>query len=492
MIRDAQARLLMSLLNQGLALETAAAKAGMSPKTARRYRRAGVPPSQMRPERSWRTRPDPFEEVWGEIEAKLEDAPGLEAKTLFEDLLRRHPGRFHDGQLRTLQRRVRSWRGRRGPEREIYFPQIYRPGEQAQSDFTDARALAVTIAGEAFPHLLYHFVLPFSNWEWAAVCFTESFEALSRGLQGALWRLGAVPAEHRTDNLSAATHDLRGSRGRAFTQRYAALLAHYGMRASRTSPGRGHENGDVEQRHHRLKRALEQALLLRGTRDFPTREAYEAFLAEEVERSNASRGEKLREEIAAMRALPARALPEYREEVVGVTKWSTIRAGEVVYSVPSRLQGFPVRVRLYAERVEVRFEGELLQTMERRRKDEGPGIDYRHLVRSLVRKPGAFARYRYREALFPSATFRAAYDRLREGREERAADLEYVRILHLAARTMESSVEAALREILEGGETPEYVAVQSRVAPERPAVPTMEIAAPDLAEYDAFLEGGAA
>jgi hypothetical protein len=446
----------------------------------------------MKPERSWRTRPDAFAEVWPELQGKLEISPGLEAKTLFDDLLKRYPGRFREGQLRTLQRRVRSWRGRNGPEREVYFPQIYRPGEQAQSDFTHATELAVTIGGVAFPHLLYHFVLPYSNWEWAQVCFTESFEALTRGLQGALWRLGAVPLEHRTDSLSAATHDLRGSRGRAFTERYAGLLSHYGMRASRSSPGRGHENGDVEQRHHRLKGALEQALLLRGTRDFPTRAAYETFLAEEVERLNAPRAGKLAEEVVRMRALPPHRMPEYREEVVGVTKWSTIRVAEVVYTVPSRLIGYPVRVRVYAERIEVYLDGELLQRMERRRKEAGPGIDYRHLVGSLVRKPGAFARYRYREALFPSATFRAAYDRLRQGREERAADVEYVRILHLAARTMESRVEEALRELLEAGERPEYVAVQARVSPERPAVPAMEIPGPDLAVYDAMLEGGAA
>ncbi|MGH7151973.1 MAG: IS21 family transposase [Planctomycetota bacterium] len=485
-------RKLMCLLRNEMALETAAAKAGMSENTARRYREAGRLPSEMRPERSWRTRRDPFAEVWPEVRGMLERAPGLQATTIFAELRRRDPVLFAEGQLRTLHRRVRSWRALHGPEREVYFPQVYRPGEQGQSDFTEARSLGITIGGEGFPHLLYHFVLPYSNWEWAQVCLGgETFEALSRGIQEALWRLGAVPAEHRTDNLSAATHELQRARGQAFTKPYEALLAHYGMRGSRTSPGRGNEKGDVEQAHRRLREALDQELMMRGSRDFPSREGYEGFLEGVLERRNAARASRLREELAAMRPLPAKRLEEYREQGVFVTKWSTIRVGECVYSVGARLVGHPVRARLYAERVEVFFEGERLHRFERRRPEEGAAIDYRHLVGSLVRKPGAFARYRYRDALFPSATFRRAYDRLAQ-RGERFADVEYVRILHLAARTMESDVEAALGELLEAGGVPEYAAVKAIVSPEPTVVPEVVVAAPDLSAYDAILAGGGA
>ena len=190
----------MTLIKQGVALSTAALKAGMSEPTARRYRGMGRLPSQLRGRRDWRTRRDPFEEVWPEVEALLERDAGLQAKAVFEELGRRYPGRFEAGQLRTLQRRFRRWRALRGPQREVYFPQLHRPGEQAQSDFTALGSLGIVVAGVHFVHLLYHFVLTYSNWESVTVCFTESFEALSEGVQTALWRVGGVPAEHRTDN----------------------------------------------------------------------------------------------------------------------------------------------------------------------------------------------------------------------------------------------------------------------------------------------------
>jgi hypothetical protein len=246
MTTDQQVRRLMLLIKKGLPLSMAAVKAGMSEPTARKYRRAGKLPSELKASHAWRTRPDPFAEVWPEIEALLEREGRLEAKTVFEELRRRYPGRFRKGQLRTLQRRFRGWRALSGPEREVYFEQAHRPGEQCQSDFTDMGALSVRIAGEPFAHLCYHFVLTYSNWEAVSLCASESFEALSEGLQGALWRLGAVPLEHRTDNLSAATPDLRTSRGRGFTARYRELLDHYGLRGSKNTPGRAHENGDVE------------------------------------------------------------------------------------------------------------------------------------------------------------------------------------------------------------------------------------------------------
>lgn len=195
---DHQVRRLLKLSNEGMTLGTQAAKAGMDEKTARKYLKAGKLPSQMKRPRDWRTRADPFAKVWAEVEGLLGEAPGLEALTIFEELERRYPGRFQAGQLRTLQRRVRVWRGLYGPEREVFFPQVHRPGAQCQSDFTSMNALQVTLGGLRFPHLLYHFVLVYSNWESVGICASESFEALSAGLQEALWRLGRVPEEHRS------------------------------------------------------------------------------------------------------------------------------------------------------------------------------------------------------------------------------------------------------------------------------------------------------
>ena len=179
-----------------------------------------------------------------------------QAQTLFADLQRRQPGRFQDGQLRTLQRRVKRWRALAGRPKEVFFEQRYEPGALGQSDFTYMTALEIRIQGQPFDHLLYHFVLPYSNWEWGTVCFTESFESLSAGLQTALWKLGGAPHAHRTDRLSAAVH--QEIHPEVFTRRYQALLAHYRMDGRRIQASQPHENGDIEQPGPRLRR--------RGTR----------------------------------------------------------------------------------------------------------------------------------------------------------------------------------------------------------------------------------
>lgn len=478
----------MKLLQEGNPLARAAAGAGMSEPTARKYARSGRMPSAVRMPHTWRTRVDPYERVWPQIEGWLRQDAALQAKTIWAALNEQDPGRFTPGQLRTLQRRVNSWRAQSGPPREVFFPQVHRPGEQAQSDFTDMGELAVTIAGDPLPHLLYHFVLTYSNWEWAQVCPSESFESLSAGLQGALWRLGGVPGEHRTDNLSAATHELAESRGRDFTVRYSELLDHYGMRGSRNFPGNAHENGDVESGNGHLKTAVDQRLRLRGSRDFLSREHYAAFIEECVAARNATRGERFAEERATLRPLPTRALPAYRELYARVSRWSVIRVGKRNYMLPSRLIGRRLTVRMYADLIECEYRGAVVARMDRLVGAERDRIDYRHIIHSLVRKPGAFRRYVFREALYPTLTFRRAYDALVAENDARA-DLEYVRILHLAASDGEHAVEAALAALLSEGTTPHYEAVRASVRGVRTGagVPDIVIGAPDLARYDRLL-----
>ena len=488
MILAGQVRRLMKELGKGTPLCVAAERSGMTEKTARKYRELGGVP--VREPRTYRTRKSPFEEVWPEVEKLLKVSPGLEAQTIFDTLRLREDVSFSDGQLRTLQRQIRRWRAIRGPEKEVMFAQEHIPGEAGQSDFTEMASLGVTIGGEPFDHLLYHFVLPYSNWETARICFSESFEALVSGFQEAVWEMGRVPSKHRTDNLSAATHEL-GEGGRIFNERYKAVLGHYKVEADRNTPGRGHENGDVEQSHHRLKRAVEQALLLRDRRDFESRTQYEKFLRKVIDGRNRGRGEKYAEELAKMKPLPLTRVLEYRTERVSVSVFSTIRAGHNVYSVPSRLIGERVDVRLYAERVEVHFAGERVCEMERLRGKRNARIDYRDVIFSLVRKPGAFARYRYREALFPTVTFRYAYDALVERLGERA-DMAYVRILHVAATTTEAGVEQALATLLERGELTGWEVVRDRVKPEPSVVPVCEILLVDLQAYDLCLEGSLA
>jgi len=476
----------MKELKEGQTLERAAMRSAMSETTARRYRK-GAPAKGERARRRYRTRRDPFEAVWPEVEKMLEAAPGLEAKTIFERLQERPEASFTEGQLRTLQRKIRRWRAQHGPHKEVMFPQEPRPGEYGQSDFTSMNELGITIGGERFDHLLYHFVLPYSRWEIGMVCFSESYESLMAGFQRAVSELGRVPRKHRTDNLSAATHDLKDGR-RAFNERYLGAMAHYGVEADRNTPGRAHENGSVEQAHHRFKRAVEQALLLRGTREFVDRASYEVFLGEIFAGRN-KRRTSLGDDLRGMGELPPMRIEDFRRERVRVSRFSTIRAAENTYSVSSRLIGEEVELRLHAESIEIWHGEEKLAIIERQRGRGNVVIDYRHVIWSLVRKPGAFARYKYREALFPNLTFRRAYDALVE-RLGSAADVEYVRILHLAASTSEAAVEAALDALLEREQLRDYAQVRAAAAPEPVEVPWCEIEPPDLSAYDAITAVG--
>jgi Mu transposase, C-terminal domain len=472
--------------DNGYPLSVLAAKAGMCEKTARKYLRLGKLPSQLKSPRNWRTRPDPFADVWPEMEKQLEAAPELEAVTLFEDLERRYPGRFQPGQLRTLQRRLRVWRALYGPEREVYFPQLHEPGVQAQSDFTSMNSLDVVVAGQWFPHLLYHFVLVYSNWEYGELCSSESGQALRSGLQNALWQLGRVPGEHRTDNLGAAT--CRTSTGREFTEAYLELMRHYGMTPTRNHPGEAHQNGDVEQSHYRAKERVDQALLLRGSREFASRSAYEQFLSQLFATSNRRRQARLEEELAVMVPLPARRLPDYREQKVRVTRWSTVTVAHNTYSVPSRLSSYEVVARLFAERVEIHFAGQRVCEMERLRGSEGARIDYRHLIGPLLRKPGAFAHYRFRDQLFPSTVFRQAYDQLLFEAPAQASR-RYLEMLAWAADHSESALETALRERLAAGQPLDLaVLVERAQQPPSPPFWQVEVRPPTLDVYDRLLE----
>jgi hypothetical protein len=494
MVTDRQVRLLRKKRMEKKTLEAAAMAADMSERTARKWQHGALPSATKTP-RTWRTRLDPFVDVWAaDVEPLLVgDKDGkLEAKTIFEELCRRHPDAFEAGQVRTLQRRVRVWRAERGPEKEVYFPQKHAPGRMGSIDFTHATELAVTIAGIPFVHLFFQFVLAWSGWRFVQLAFAETFEALLSGLQGALWALEGVPETVRLDNLSAATHELALTGGRNLTKRFAEVVDHYGFKASRIQPGESHENGVVEKAHHLLKSALDQALRLRGSREFGSIPDYLVFVQHVVdEKFNRSLETRLAEEHAHLASLPASRLPEYTKLTSRVRKWSTINLSGRIYSVPSRLIGHTVEARVFADVVEVRFGDKAIETMPRIRGDKGHRIDYRHVIWSLVRKPGAFAAYRYREDLFPSLVFRRAYDALRDARGDRA-DVEYVRILHLAASTSERSVETALAAVLERGTAFDYSAVKSLAHPDEPVIPTLSIGEPDLASYDSLLAAGGA
>jgi len=469
---------------------TAAAKAGMDEKTARKYLRNGQLPSQCRKEHTWRTRLDPFEQGWEAIKEKLTVNPGLEAKTLFEVLQREKPGKFSDGQLRTLQRRIKVWRATEGPPKEVFFPQQHHPGQLCASDFTNMNELGITIGGQAFEHLLYHFVLTYSNWETGTICFSESYESLSEGFQNALWELGGVAQRHRTDRLSAAVH--KECNPEEFTARYRDLLRHYGLSGEKTQPDHAHENGDIEQRHYRFKNAVDQALQLRDSRDFASRQDYEAFLQKLLVQLNAGRKERLAEELKLLKRLPERRLDDCKKEKMKVGPSFTIRLQRNTYSMHSRLIGEWVEARIYAQRIEIWYAQRKVETLPRVKGENKHKIQYRHIIDWLVRKPGAFENYRYRDDLFPSSYFRIAYDCLRANHSPQVASRQYLRILHLAATESEDRVEGILKELLDTAEPIQFETVKDKLSSDRAfcAVKDVQILQVDLITYDALLDGG--
>ncbi len=487
MVSDQQVRRLMTFINKEKRLAIAAAKAGMDEKTARKYRKLGRLPSQLKKEHTWKTRKDPFEEIWFELCQYLEINPGLEAKTLFEFLQRNNPGTFQDGQLRTLQRRVKVWRATEGPPKEVFFPQKHHPGKLCQSDFTHLTKLGITIGRQTFPHLIYHFCLTYSNWETGTICFSESYQALSEGLQDALWELGGVPQMHRTDRLSAAVHqDLNPEE---FTDRYRGLVGHYEMKPVSIQANKPCENGDIEQRHYRFKGALDQALMLRGSRDFDSREEYEEFLTRLFSQLNAGRQKRLQEEMAQLKSLPRYRLDDCQKKVVRVGPASTIRVLHNTYSVNSRLRGEMVEVRAYVQYLQVWYGQRQVDTLPRLRGEGGYRVNYRHIIDWLVRKPGAFEEYRYREDLYPSTTFRLTYDVLKRDNGS-TANKKYLQILHLAAKETEVGVEWALELLLNERRSISPDAVRELLESENKieAVPEIQIPEVDLEAYDRFLQ----
>jgi hypothetical protein len=491
MITDLQVRVLMKQLSSGMPLTKAALKVGIDVKTARKYRDAGGLPRLDRVPHTWRTREDPFAAVWEELRTLLEVNPGLQAKTLFAYLQRRYPGRFEDGQLRTLQRKLKTWRALEGPAKEVFFPQEHFPGDLGASDFCHLADLGVTIAGAPFDHLLYHFVLTYSNWETGTLCFSESFESLSFGLQQALFSLGGVPKRHRTDSLSAAVQLLDGTA--TFTARYQELLTHYALVGQHIQPGKAHENGDVEQRHHRFKVALDQALMLRGSRDFADREAYETFVQELFAQLNAPRLRRLQEEQAVLQSLPATRLDVARWVRATVSPSSTVRVLNNTYSVPSRLIGEAVRVRVDVERLDVWYGQRRVEELPRLRGQDQSHICYRHVIDWLIKKPGAFPHYRYREALYPTSRFRMAYDALVAQQPERGVR-EYLGLLHLAAYETEQGVDDALRTLFATEQPISVAAVRRLLSPGAALMPAtaVQIAPVDLRHYDTLLAAEAA
>lgn len=487
-VTDRQMRLFMKF-RRTEPVPLAAAKAGFSTATAYRIAQDPRPPSQRLAARG-RRRPDPLAAVWeSEIVPLLQAAPGLRPVALFEEILRRRP-ELGTGIRRTLERRIRSWRALHGPEQEVIFRQIHEPGRLGLSDFTDTRDLAVTIAGQPLDHRLYHFRLPYSGFEHAHVVLGgESYVALAEGLQNALWALGGAPREHRSDSLSAAFRNLGHDAADDLTRRYDALCAHYGMAPSRNNPGLAHENGAIESAHGHLKAAIGDALLLRGSRDFPDLAAWRRFVDEVVGRRNARAAPRIEIERTTLQDLPRQRTADHEEAIVVVTSSSGFVLRKVFYSVPSRLIGHRLRVRLFDDRLEVFLGGSRQFTLPRGRAHpdgrHGHVVDYRHVVHSLRRKPMALLGLVYRDRLFPRPAYARAFEAMLAGMPARLACRTAVEILALAHdRACEAELAGALDALLDAGGMPDMAELRVRFAPDVAAMPGVTVSRPPLGAYE--------
>ena len=489
-INERQVRIYMEARIEGKTQAVSAARAGFSERTARRLAHNDHRPA--RAHRSWRTRNDPFAEVWEkELVPLLEAGPRLQARTLLERLQAGHEGRFPDKLLRTLQRKVRRWKAVSGPKKDVIFRQNHPPGWQGISDFTDASKLGITVRGDLFHHILYHYRLSFSGWEYGQVILGgESFTALAEGLQNAFWQAGGVPETHRTDSLSAAYKNCSDKAKEEFTKDYAELCQHYGTEPTRNNKGISHENGSIESPHRHLKNRVDQALMLRGSRDFDSIDDYKAFIRGIFESQNKRIAQDFAEELSALRPLPERRTTDYAEERVGVTTSSTIFVRSVTYSVPSSLIGMTLKVHLYDDRLECFVGGDCVAKLPRLRKNKGRKhfIDYHHVIHGLARKPQAFRRYIYKDDLFPTFAFRQAWEKLDGSLSDRKACKEFVKILKDAARPDgEKVVNEYLETCLREGRLPSSAAVKALFIKQDTQVPKLREQSNTPADYDILL-----
>ena len=494
-ITDQQARLYMHH-RRTHTRQIAAARAGIGATTGARLDADPRLPSQRQAPRG-RRRPDPLLSIWEvEIIPMLQATPGLRPVAVFGEMLRRHPD-LDPGVHRTLERRVRQWQALHGPEREVIFRQDHPPGQQGLSDFTNAGDLGVTIAGVPLEHRLYHFRLAFSGWEHAEVVLGgESFTALAVGLQNALWAAGGAPREHRSDSLSAAFRNLEPAAADDQTRRYEALCAHYAMQPTRNNRGVAHENGSIEASHGHLKAALAQALLLRGTADFNELADYRRFVDEVIGRANARRRKLVEIERAVLQPLPGRRTTDHDEALVTVSRNGGFLLRRVFYTVPSRLIGHRLRVRLYDDRLECLLGSTLVLTLPRGRPFQGRGapnrtlhvVDYRHVIHALRRKPGALLNLVYRDQLFPRDAYRRTWDRLVATQPARAACRVMVGLLALAhERGCEADLAAELDRLIEADAMPDLGVLEARFAPSPGRIPDVTVTLPSPALYDALL-----
>ena len=368
----------------------------------------------------------------------LRREPRLKPTTLFEYLQEAYPGQYPQV-LRTLQRRVSTWKALHGPAPEVMFMLRHEPGVKGLSDFTKLKGMEITIDGEPFEHLIYHYRLAYSGWQYAQIIQGgESFVGLSEGLQNALIASGGAPKEHRTDSLSAAYRNLGGHRTSDLTRLYDDLCDHYRMVPTRNNKGIAHENGSVESPHGHMKNRIKQIIYLRGSSDFATVADYQAVIDKAIAGLNRQCEVKFEAEKATLQPLPKRRVADYEVLSAKVSCYSTIDIRCILYSVPSRLIGQPVEIHLYHDRLVGYFARQQVFEIARMRvpgkgQRRGRCIDYRHVIEGLRKKPRAFLYCNWQSDLLPTLEFRQIWEQLKAQFERDQAAVLIVEALYLAA-----------------------------------------------------------
>jgi len=491
----------MAKRSKGLSQQIAADAVGMSVRSAQRIDR-GDHQHQNQPQcgRSWRNRADPLAEVWDSVLVPmLEKAPQLEPQTLLLHLEQIRPGEEWFRRKRTLQRRVEQWQALHGPGQEVMFMQEHRAGVLGISDFTLLKGQPITIAGVVLEHRLFHFRLPFSGWCHVEVIHGgESFVALSEALQNALDACGGVPAEHRTDSLSACFRNRDGSYAGDYTSRYRELCAHLGVIATRNNRGIAHENGAIEGPHRHWKHRLEQQLIQRGSRDFATEAEYRLLVSQVTDTLN-ERSDvtvKLAIELLHLQPLPVQRFADYEPLVVRVRSTSTIEVRSVTYSVPSRLISQQLTVHLRHDRLDLFLRSQFVETLprlHRRAGESGPlrRIDFRHVIESLRRKPRALLRAQLQSDLLPGSRWQKLWRQLLVALPPDEAAKVMVDALHVAAKAGDlAGVERYLQRGLRSGELNlDGLRNHYGLRPPRglAALPQLQISEHTLSSYDELL-----
>lgn len=486
MINRQQFMRLQKMKSLGESTERIALKCDMSIKTARKYLKAAVDPFEKRL-REYRTREDPLSEVWPKAESILGNAPTIEAKTVFEHLKEEHPDLLGEASLRTFQRKVKDWRIENGHGKTVYFEQIHHPGRLSESDFTSMTSLGITINGEKFSHMLYHFVLTYSNWEYAEICKSETFESLSSGFQNAVFNLGGLPKLHQTDQLSAAVTQFKERE--AFTKSYHDLMNYYKVEPRKIQVAKPNENGDIEKSHDVLKRAIEQALLLRCSKDFTSEKDYDEFIQNIIRKRNSLKREKVLEERNHLNPLPLHKTLESRQYKVRVSKFSIIHVASNNYSINSRYIGATLTCVVKANEIGVFYNNKKVTTLPRLRGKGNCCVRYQDIIGGILRKPGSFENYKYKASLYPSTNFRMAYDILVQ-EDPLNGTKKYLKILEHAVY-YEEKVNSALALLISNGEQISLDKIMSLVDSEKIShydPKNIMVCAPDLSRYDTLLE----